>query len=250
VLLTVRDSEGHVVRRLEGPAEKGTHRVAWDLRFPAPNAIGHSGGFGEPQGFMVAPGSYTVELARRIDGEVTALAGPRTFEVVRMREGALEGAPPEETVAFWKRLSAMQRKVSAANRVIEETRGRVEAMDTALSRSTAEGGELDAEIYAVSQRLYELAEQLEGKESMERLNQPQGPTIAQRMFVALIGTGRSTYGPTPTHEMSLEIAEEQFSEVRTELNELVQRRIPALEQALLEAGAPWMPGSPVPESSR
>jgi len=250
VLLTVRDSEGNVVRRLEGPAGKGMHRVAWDLRFPAPNAIGDSGGFGEPQGFMVAPGTYSVELAKRIDGQVTPLAGPREFEVVRMREGALDGAPPEETVAFWKRLSEMQRKVSAANRVIEEARTRVDAMDTALSRSTAEGGELDAELYAISQRLYEIAEQLEGKESMEQLNHPQGPTIAQRMFVAMIGTGRSTYGPTPTHEMSLEIAEEQFSEVRTELNGLVEQRIPALEQALFDAGAPWSPGSPVPTGTR
>ena len=248
VLLTVRDSEGNVVRRLDGPAKKGLHRVAWDLRFPAPNAIGDSGGFGEPRGFMVAPGTYSVELAKRVDGDLTSLAGPREFEVVRMREGALEGAPPEETVAFWKRLSEMQRKVSAANRMIEEAHHRVEAMHTALSRSTADGGELDAELYAVSQRLHEIAEQLEGKESMEQLNQPQGPTIAQRMFVALIGTGRSTYGPTPTHEMSLEIAEKQFGQVRTELNGLVEQRIPALEQALLEAGAPWMPGSPMPHT--
>ncbi|MFW5926944.1 MAG: VPS10 domain-containing protein, partial [Wenzhouxiangella sp.] len=109
VLLTVRDADGNVVRRLQGPTEEGMHRVAWDLRMPAPNAIDDSGGFGEPTGFMVVPGTYTVELAKRIDGEVTQLAGPREFEVVRMRTGALEGAPPEETVAFWKRLSAMQR---------------------------------------------------------------------------------------------------------------------------------------------
>jgi len=246
VLLIVRDSEGNVVRRLDGPTSKGIHRVAWDLKMPAPNAIGDSGGFGEPEGFMVVPGTYSVELAKRIDGEVTSLAGPREFAVVRMREGALEGAEPEQTVAFWKRLSNMQRQVSAANQVIDEARGRVEAMTTALQRSTAEAGELDAELYAISQRLYAIAEQLEGKQSMEQLNEPQGPTIGQRMFVALIGTGRSTYGPTPTHTMSLDIAEREFNDVRAELNQIVEQRIPTLERALQQAGAPWTPGSPVP----
>ncbi len=34
VVLTIRDSQGTVVRKLEGPAKAGFHRVAWDLRYP------------------------------------------------------------------------------------------------------------------------------------------------------------------------------------------------------------------------
>ncbi len=250
VLMTVRDADGNVVRRLEGPTSSGFHRVAWDLRMPAPNAIGDSGGWGEPEGFMVAPGTYTVELAKRIDGVVTALAEPQSFDVVRMREGTLDGAEPAETVAFWKRLSAMQRRVSAANQVISEAREKVDALGAALAGSTAPAGELDAELHAVSQRLYAIEEELQGKQSLSELNEPQGPTISQRLFVAMIGTGRSTYGPTPTHERSLEIAEQQFDEVRADLNRLVEQRIPALEDALFDAGAPWTPGSPVPAEAR
>jgi len=250
VVMTVRDADGNVVRRLEGPASSGFHRVAWDLRMPAPNAIGASGGWGEPEGFMVAPGTYTVELAKRIDGVVTALTEPQSFDVVRMREGTLDGAEPAETVAFWKRLSAMQRRVSAANQVISEAREKVDALGTALARSTAPAGELDAELHAVSQRLYAIEEQLQGKQSLTELNEAQGPTISQRLFVAMIGTGRSTYGPTPTHERSLEIAEQQFEQVRADLNRLVEQRIPALEDALFDAGAPWTPGSPVPAGTR
>jgi photosystem II stability/assembly factor-like uncharacterized protein len=250
LLLIVRDAGGEVVRRLEGPVKPGIHRVAWDLRMPPPNAIGDAGGFGEPTGFMVVPGTYTVELARRIDGEVVTLTERRAFDVVRMREGALQGAEPAETVAFWNRLSDMQRRVSAANRKIAEARERVDAMTTALQRSRAEPGELDGELHAVSQRLFEIAEQLQGRESMSRLNEPQGPTIGQRMFVALIGTGGSTYGPTPTHEMSLEIAERQFAAVSVELTRLTETRIPELERALSRAGAPWTPGAALPAPSR
>ena len=37
VVLTVKDADGNVVRRLTGPVKAGVHRVAWDLRFPAPD---------------------------------------------------------------------------------------------------------------------------------------------------------------------------------------------------------------------
>ena len=40
VVLTVKDAAGAVVRRVEGKAEKGFHRVAWDLRLPPVDPIG------------------------------------------------------------------------------------------------------------------------------------------------------------------------------------------------------------------
>ena len=33
-------NKGAVVRRLAGPGAAGVHRVAWDLRFPDPTALG------------------------------------------------------------------------------------------------------------------------------------------------------------------------------------------------------------------
>ena len=38
IIFEVRDSDGDVVRRIDGPASKGFHRVAWDLRYPNPYA--------------------------------------------------------------------------------------------------------------------------------------------------------------------------------------------------------------------
>ncbi|MBY6204655.1 VPS10 domain-containing protein [Halomonas denitrificans] len=246
ILLTVRDADGNVVRRLEGPATRGFHRVAWDLTMPSPMAIGADGGWGTGGGFMVAPGTYSVELAKRIDGTVSPLAGPESFDVVRMREGALEGAEPEETAAFWKRLAEMQRRTTAAGQVIREAREKIDAMGQALQRSQAPGGDLDRQLYRVDQALYEIAEQLQGKETMNEVGELQPPTVGQRMFVAMMGTGRSTYGPTPTHRRSLEIAESEFAEVRAELERLVEERIPALERELEAAGAPWTTGASIP----
>ncbi|MEM1080577.1 MAG: glycosyl hydrolase, partial [Pseudomonadota bacterium] len=245
IVLTVRDAEGNVVRRLEGPAKQGFHRVAWDLAMPSPQAIGSSLGFGGNSSFMVVPGTYSVDLAKRIDGEVTVLSEPQTFEVKRLRQGALEGAEPAETVAFWEQLSSLQRQTSAANQVIGEARSKIDAMQQALNQSQALG-DLDSQLYQLDQALYAIAEQLQGRASMSEVGELQTPTVGQRMFVAMVGTGRSTYGPTPTHRRSLDIAQRQFSDIRGDLDRLVDVEIPALEQALLDAGAPWTVGGSIP----
>jgi len=39
VWLIVKNADGEIVRRVEGPIEKGFHRVAWDLRYPRPDAL-------------------------------------------------------------------------------------------------------------------------------------------------------------------------------------------------------------------
>ena len=39
LMLEITDSDGEVVRRISGPHAKGLHRVAWDLRHPAPDPV-------------------------------------------------------------------------------------------------------------------------------------------------------------------------------------------------------------------
>ena len=62
----------------------------------------------------------------------------------------------------------------------------------------------------------------------------------------MTGTSRSTYGPTPNLERTLEIAERDLDGIRRELRELVEETLPSLERRLREAGAPWTSGSAVP----
>jgi hypothetical protein len=249
VLLTVRAEGGQVVRRLEGETKKGFHRVAWDLRYPAPEAVTPRPQFGparEPQGPLAAPGKYTVTLAKQVEGETITLAGPVRFEVERMRTGALEGATPEEAVAFWRQLAAAQRSASAATQVIQRTFKRLEDLRTALHRSRSAPDGLDAELHAVEQELYAIEERLSGNESRKAIGEPDVHTVSRRLRVVSEGTGSSTYGPTPTHRRSLEIAERELAGLRQRLNAILEERLPALEKRLEEAGAPWAPGQPVP----
>ena len=196
---------------------------------------------------MAAPGEYTVTLAKEVDGEITLLSDPMAFSVERLRKGALDGATPEQTVAFWKRLASMQRTISAASRALRDGMERMELLRTALARTPEAPGTLDTRWHELKQTFFELDETLNGNRSKGQVGEKNDPTINQRLYTAISGTMSSTYGPTPLHEHSMEIAEKEFAIFKRDLEDLLQKQLPRFEEALQEAGAPWVKGQPIPE---
>jgi photosystem II stability/assembly factor-like uncharacterized protein len=252
ILLTVRDTEGQVVRTVEGPADKGFHRVAWDLTYPTTDAIRETSGeeqrrSGDPDsGFMAPPGAYTVTLSKKVDGVVTDLAGPTDLEVVRVFEGVLKGTPPLETAAYMQQVAELQRAVSAASDVVSLGFERIENLERALVRSQTAPGGLDSELEALKQRLYEVDQALAGKRTVPAWAEERSPTISERLQNAARSDAMSDYGPTATHRRSFEIASQEFTELEPKIRQLLEVDLPALESKMEEAGVPWTPGRPMP----
>jgi len=250
ILLTVRDASGEVVRHLTGPVDSGIHRVAWDLRRPSHAPWGQGAGDAWEQrrnrGVLASPGTYTVSLAKRVDGVVTDLGLGQRFEVVPMREGTLSGASPEAAAAFLAELSGVQRATDGARAAIDDTLKRLGGIKEVLDRSTVDDPSLHHEARALERRLHALRERLSGDRQRGRMGDPGPVSIARRVEVASMGTRSSTYGPTPTHRMSLDIARESFADLRRDLDRLIGEELPALEHQLDAAGVPWTPGRTAP----
>ena len=250
IVFTVRDEAGEVVRHLTGPVKAGFHRVAWDLRYPSV-APWQKTDDGERRprdrgGVLAAPGTYTVSLARQVDGEFTDLGVSQTFEVVLMQEGTLDAAPPEQVVAFLKGLSELQREVQGANSAVRGALERVGAIRETLMRSTASDPSLGEEVRSLEQRLNDFSLKLNGERSRGMMGDPGPVSIDARINIASRGSRLSTYGPTPTHRRSVEIAEREFDALRPEIDRLIDVDLPALERKLDEAGVPWTPGRGIP----
>ena len=94
--------------------------------------------------------------------------------------------------------------------------------------------------------LLELQLRLEGNETRSLYSEEGPVSIERRLEVAVMGTFRSTYGPTPTHQRSVEIADSQFAEVKSRLTRISDSDLPALRRDLDTAGVPWTPGRPIP----
>jgi hypothetical protein len=67
------------------------------------------------------------------------------------------------------------------------------------------------------------------------------------MSFLVTGTAYSTYGPTPSHEASYEIAQNELTDIKNQLAVITQDKLLALGEALLEAGAPWIEGQKIPD---
>ena len=120
-------------------------------------------------------------------------------------------------------------------------------MAKVLARTPAAPGSLDKKLFQLKQTLLELEGKLFGNRSKRQVGEKIKPTIWSRIYFSMGGTSSSTYGPTPAHKRSLEIATTQFRTLKADLLDILKNQLPELEKALAEAGAPWTEGQPIPE---
>jgi len=247
VWLTVRDVDGNVVRRIKGPAKKGFHRVNWDLRYPDGSAVSpNENADNPPTGFLVAPGDYTVSLSRRVKGVTEELVAAKPFKVERLRNGALQNPPQGEVSSFWDEASKMDRTVTAMGVTLGQVNTQLPLLKKASERALDNLDALDDGLVAIESEVAALRKALGGSPSSNELWVKTEPTIRSRLQNVLLGIGSSTYGPTETHRQQFGYAQAELDEIRSRIVTLTDETVPAYEQALADAGAPWVPGSDIP----
>ena len=239
IILTIKDEDGKIVKRLDAPASKGFHRKAWDLRYASANAVD---GTSENKndwswGLKALPGTYTVSMQSLVDGELKDLAEPVEFKVVQMKEGALAGASPEEMLTFLKDLRAMQKKVSIANIQLDQIKKRVKSIEIALKRSETLPDGINKQILDLKKEIAKIEEEFSGNRSKREIGELSDPTIYNRLGFASGATGNS-YGPTPAQKENLILAEKQLIPVKELLVKMTDITLPAMEEQLSEAGVP------------
>lgn len=236
--LTVTDANGKVVRKMTVPSDKGMHRVAWDLRYSPIWAVTENSSRGG-SGPMVVPGTYSVTLSKEMEGQVTPLAGPVSFEVKSLHQPTVEGASATEYLAYHEEIVAAQAQMAAIQEDFRSAERKVKAMDVALERANVAPGELNSQLYAVKTALRLIDRQLNGSPSRAEVGEKDANSIGEQFFAGYRGLS-TTYGPTDNHRSSLNVAKSMMITLRPELDQLLNQQIPALMQALEKAGAPVM----------
>jgi photosystem II stability/assembly factor-like uncharacterized protein len=245
--LVIRDANNNVIRRIDAPADKGFHRVAWDLRHPFTGAVETPPNWQglPPQGFMVMPGRYSAELVHIGGGEERPLAESVTFQVKRLYEPALEGAPLEEVVAFWDELGELAGEVSGAGYALDDAVEDIETMQKMLAAAPVAPGQLDHDLNELRAELYALEESLNGHQTRAEIGDYDVHRVGSWLWHAMGGVSESTYGPTPEHRKSLQYAAEAFAPIKARLNSILAEDVPALRKRLMDAGAPWGRGQTI-----
>ncbi len=252
LLLTVSDLEGNVVRRLEAPGQAGFHRVAWDLRFPPPDPVSLEEPGPQPpwagpaQGPLAAPGRYRVRLERVVEGAATPLGEPQEVDLVPLENWTLPPADFAQTQGFTRRTAELLRLGQGAVAELARAEEKVTYFERAADAAPGASAELRQRIRGLARDLYAVRERLSGDPVRGALSEPAAPSVMGRLYQVSYGSWSTRSGPTATHRRNLELAETEYAAVTPELRRLLDTEIPAIEQALEAAGAPWTPGRTLP----
>ena len=246
IVMIVSDEEGNVIRRVSGPAKAGFHRVAWDLRYPPPTPIElkepEPDVFAPPPGGpLVAPGKYTVRIAKRIDGVETTLGSPQTFNVVPLYLSIMQESDRAAVLDFQKKAAALQRSLMGAARVTQEALTRIQYIRRGLDEIAGPDPKLVAQVNSIDTALRDINDQLNGDPILRRANEPFAPSLLDRVNTAVNGL-TTTAPPTATHREALAIAQQQTTPLLDRLHKVIEVDLADVEKQMNARGAPWTPG--------
>lgn len=243
VWITISDEAGNIIRHLSQKAKKGTQRLTWDLRHSSTQAINPNRGSRgwNAGGPMVVPGNYTAQLSLEKDGKVNPLGEAISFQVNAIRKGVLKGVDHATYDAYRKDFTAVQREMQRLtdlfNRAVEQLKG----LKKAAAKTPLKPQEVAATLYALEQSLTALERKAEGSPARAEIGERNPPSVQTHMRAAYRGM-TTTYGPTPLHRKSLNLAKAMLADLRPEIEQIAEKDLPALAKKLKEAGAPYILG--------
>jgi photosystem II stability/assembly factor-like uncharacterized protein len=248
IIITIRDEAGQIVRRLTGPVGKGMNRVAWNLRYPSLNPTQlepppRNPWYEPPQGPLVVPGTFTVSLAKMVDGQLTNLTEPQTFAVESLGLQTLPAKDKSELLAFQKKAGELQRAMMGAGQAAQEAMKNIKFMKKALLDTANADPKLGDRVREIEDRIQDLLIALYGDWAKMRRGEMPSPGLVNRVSAQL----NTTASITETVKKNYEIAADEFVQFLENLRQLIDVDLKKLGEEMEAAGAPWTPGRPVPE---
>lgn len=240
VYVEIKDGDGNVINRAKADNKKGFNRVAWNLRVGGSLALLLNQSQENMDGLLCAPGTYSATLNLFQQGKITQISGPVDVQVERLRDGSIEGKPMSEVLAFWRKYEDLSRDVNGFNIQLSNTQKMAEKLMSAAMKANL-GGEVMERIAALSSSLGEMETQARGNSAKNQVGEKSRPTIGNRLFALNRGVSLSTYGPTETHKMTMEIIVKQLGELTSEL-ETLKNEAREIGRAIVNAGGSWVEG--------
>jgi len=250
-IVTVTDSTGRVVRRLSGTPTAGIQRVNWDLRYPAATLAGPpppdaDPDFEPPSGPLVMPGTYRVEVAKRVAGSLTSLGQPQEFQVIVAGQEKMSISDRAALVEFQQKAARLQRGVNGALEVANALKPRLAAIKRAIAETPSLPERLQEDATVLDKRTNEILRVLRGDSAARQRNMNTPPSISERVGYIVGSQRMSTASPTQTQLNQYSAAAQEFGAVLAQLHQLIEVDLAKLEKQLEAAGAPWTPGR-IPE---
>ena len=251
VTLTVRDASGNVVQRIGAPAGKGFHRVAWNMRYPAPDPVDLNPNTdfapweSPPQGPMALPGQYTVSMSKRVEGQLVEISQAQSFTLKPLFEGGLVTDDRQALLDFEMQSSKLYRAVMGANEARSEIQSRIDHLFKAASDTPSSNEDQAQALRELNARMQDLKVRFSGDSTISSRAEAVPLSLNGRMYSIVGGHWDSQSAVTDNYRDSYQVAEQQFRQALSELQAIAADLV-GIEATLQSEGAPWTPGR-IPE---
>jgi hypothetical protein len=189
------------------------------------------------------PGIFSVSIAKRIDGVITPLADPQTFQVESLGLASLEEKDRTALLDFQKKAGELQRAMMGAGAAAQEAVRQLQFVKKAFLDTPEAAPELSALVRKLEKRLLDLQMKLYGDRTKRSRSEPALPSLINRVSAQL----GSTSPITETNKRNYEIAADAFVKVLEEMRQVIEVEMKTLQDQMEAAGAPWTPGRSLPK---
>jgi len=114
-------------------------------------------------------------------------------------------------------------------------------MANALKKTKILPGSVEPKITKLKFDIIRIKKSISGSPSKSEVGEKNPAGINNYLYNATLGL-RDSYGPTPLHRKSLEIAKKLLTKLREEVTSISKIQIPEITKALKSAGAPYISG--------
>lgn len=252
VSITILDSQGRVVRQMNGPEEKGINRVYWDFREvePTPNSDEPGGAqtrqqtaplgfFGRRGGITVLPGTYTVKIKYE-DQEVS-----QSFEVKPDPRLKIDLEVLKTNYERAKEAQRLLRIVQMASQRLQQTERALQTIrEFARSQRNQKLMESMKNVSEVEKKLKELTETLNPTPPRQGMADRSSGLMFQVMS-AVSGVSGAGYEPiTQPAKVKYDRVKVKLSEFLNRVNDFYQKDVAELNKTLQQVGFTLLPGYP------
>jgi len=210
------DGEGNEIRRMKSAPSKGIVRQTWNLRTNNTNPIGSGG-----SGFLVTPGEYMVSVVYLKDGKSDLLIDKQKFTIKGLNNQTLIAKNPEELKTFRAELAELNRQVSGTEKVMKETKEKVDIIEKALLGYPNTDLNLMESIRNMKVTYKDLEVMMWGDNARSSRDFETVPSISGRLGMVGYQLYQNTTGVTNTHRSNKNIAEKQYKELKSKLNQII-----------------------------
>jgi len=196
-----------------------------------------------PEGALVIPGTFTVSIAKRVDGVLTQLGEPQTFTVESLELATLSAKDKRDLLAFQKKAGELQRAIMGAGSALGEAMREIQFIKKALLDTPKADPQLGDLARTLERHLQKFQTELYGDRTIRRRSEPTSPSIMRRVSAQL-----STTCPiTDTNRDNYEIAADDFEKLLEQMQQVIEVDLRKLKDSVEAAGAPWTPGRGLPK---